>query len=222
MLKRGCKLSDTSNANVCGGRPGGGGQCWHHEEHLMHTLDLVFKRLILFKTLSVARDYTNSKSPISLKGGQVGYLLLCEMGNAIGASNFTHSWTQELRCPAAAVKATIGPALVAPAHWWGGIPHWLDLGHMWILEPEGGVILNWEKEGGVVSSKELARQNTCTFNPTPHANFSPKLAWHPQRGERTLSEAEICLMRWKTLLHYPFLSFTWPSGSASLQGHIKV
>ena len=82
----------------------------------MHTLDLVFKRLILFKTLSVARDYTNSKSPISLKGGQVGYLLLCEMGNAIGASNFTHSWTQELRCPAAAVKATIGPALVAPAH----------------------------------------------------------------------------------------------------------
>lgn len=82
----------------------------------MHTLDVVFKSLRSFRTLSVARDYTNSESVISLKGGQVGYLLLCEMGTAIGASDFRHSWTQGLCCPEAAVQAMLGPALVAPAH----------------------------------------------------------------------------------------------------------
>ena len=100
------------------------------------------KTRVLFRTLSIARDYINSKLLIGLEGGQVGYLLICEMGTAVRASGFRHSWTQGMgsllsRSP---VKAMIGPALVISAHSARGeFSDWLDLGHISTLLPEDGV-----------------------------------------------------------------------------------
>lgn len=149
----------------------------------MVTLDLVFRRCVYYSQLLVAKDDSSSKSLLNLKGGQVGYSVVCEIGTAIRASSYSHSWTQETRslCPAAPVKAMIGPAFgYSRPFRWDGI--------LW-LAGSGSLVNpvawrwgspNWEKERRVFSLRELGRRNLCTFNPTLHPNLVPKLAWHPQ------------------------------------------
>lgn len=135
-------------------------------------------------------------------------------GDFHGASGFRHSWTQGMGSllPSSSNEGYDWPSFGCSSPFQRGRVLWLAGSGSHVKPSSRRVSQPQQREGRrVISPRGVAGQNLHLQPYTTHY-LSPNLAWHPQTP----------LIGWRTLLCYPFLSFTWLSGWESLQEHIKV